>query len=981
MALSRIKKLISSVALIALLLCFIPGHVYADQGSEEHHYLAFASDLHGLPDVLENAFKGLPEDLEYVSLLGDMVGEKGGDAPEYNSSEVFGRIKEMYPDLLSRNVSIIWSEHDENVVDDAFVVSCYEGFGPEYIMGGYNEDGSIAYYLYAVGYNDMTAGGLDSFYTADYFKHWVRSIDVTIPIIVLSPLPIEAKRGDNIAASYWNEALNFGATGVEGIIDDETTADVIRNVIFLCGHNHTVDETEYYYGPGSKMLVQVDTSITEEQAAEIGFAYDPAEAVVTELDDEEYADIYGADYKATATGVMSNVYYTALYPGYLKSSSNATLMDISEKNITLTKYNGGSAVSLGTDGSSGQAVDSSVVIKRIRESDDGGPVIAKQPEDAIVSYPDGASFTVEAEDPDSVASYQWYLVDSQNSKFLLKGASAKTDTLVVPSTMWMDTDLRFYCILTGKDGLKTASRYATLAKDNDDVIKPVLYVGEYAIEPGESLDLSKVDLGDGHKLGRGIVTYDSNGTDITIQDLFYDNTYTTSDLVLQANVGISLDYYNPGEPEFNVTLIGDNEIVNTYYDEEYNASGIPFDFYFNGRETEKPVVNIIGDGNLTITNGSIALRVIGDLMIDADVTIKQSRDQYGDGITADNILVSEGTKLDIEVNGSAFTAEGNLFMSGADVTIHSNTPHISVGTVTKKVLNVTRALLIENTKLDIDYVSDQSFCGTTGGGAAISCTDLFITKGSDVNCALSFVGDSIFAGSFSGIYCTSAEVEDSSVSVSLDGRECFSAIGIYAEENLLFTNSDLDVDVAANGMVNGVSAEIDFSADESNVDIFVKAYNDVQNYDCFGITSENLVVRLTDPSKTVRSEAVDGIAVGCDLGMEIQEEPVEFDDKYESTNVYLREGTVCNVPENYVISLGGSDISGGYGSYVVLETFYDANDVSKPASVVAFGAGPDESGSSSSTNANAVPRILAALAIPACLVAGGAALNRKKEDE
>ena len=104
MALSRIKKLISSVALIALLLCFIPGHVYADQGSEEHHYLVFASDLHGLPDVLENAFKGLPEDLEYVSLLGDMVGEKGGDAPEYNSSEVFGGIKEMYPDLLNRNV-------------------------------------------------------------------------------------------------------------------------------------------------------------------------------------------------------------------------------------------------------------------------------------------------------------------------------------------------------------------------------------------------------------------------------------------------------------------------------------------------------------------------------------------------------------------------------------------------------------------------------------------------------------------------------------------------------------------------------------------------------------------------------------------------------------------------------------------------------------------------------------------------------------
>ena len=980
MALKRIKKYISSIALIALVLCFMPGHVFADQGSDEHHYLAFASDLHGLADVLETALKGMPEDLEYVSLLGDMVGEKGGDAPEYNSSEVFGRIKEMYPDLLSRDVSIIWSEHDENVNDDAFVVACYEGFGPDYITAGFNEDGSVAYYIYAAGYNDMTAGGLDSFGAADYFKHWVRSIEVTIPVIVISPVPIEAKRGDNLGARYWNEALNYAATGVEGIIDEDTTADVIRNVIFLCGHNHTVDETEYYYGPGSKMLVQVDTSATEEQAAEIGFPFDPADAVVTELEDSEYADIYGEGYKATSTGVMSNVYYTSLNAGYLNCSGNATLVDITAKNITLTKFNGGSAVSLGVDGSSGQAVNSAVSFKRISESDEGGPAIATQPEDSVVSYPDGTSFTVEAEDPDSIASYQWYMVDSQNTKFLLKGTSADTDTLIVPSTLWMDTDLRFYCILTGKDGLKTASRYATLSKDNEDVIKPVLYVGEYAVEPGESLDLSTVDIGDGHKLGRGIVTYDSNGTDITIQDLYYNNTYSTADIALQANVGISLDYYNPGEPEFNITLIGNNEIVNTYYDEEYNASGIPFDFYFNGRETEKPVVNLVGDGNLTITNGTIAFRVIGDLMIDADVTIKQSRDQYGDGITADNILVSEGTKLDMEVNGSAFTAEGNLFMSGADVTIHSSTPHISVGTVTKKVLNVTRSLLIENTNLDIDYVSDQAFCGSTGGGVAISCTDLYITKGSDVNCDISFVGNSIFAGSFSGIYCTSAEVEDSSVSVKLDGRECFSAMGIYAEENMLFTNSDLNVDIAANGMVNGVSAEIDFSADESNVNILAKAYNDVEHYDCFGITCENLVLRISDPSKTVRSEAVDGIAVGCDLGMEIQEEPVEFDENYEFTNVYLREGTLCTSPENYVISLGGSDISGGYGAYVVLETFYDANDTSRPASVVAFGAPTVEIGAVSN-NTNAVPRILAAIAIPVCLVGAGAVLNRKKENE
>ena len=200
---------------------------------------------------------------------------------------------------------------------------------------------------------------------------------------------------------------------------------------------------------------------------------------------------------------------------------------------------------------------------------------------------------------------------------------------------------------------------------------------------------------------------------------------------------------------------------------------------------------------------------------------------------------------------------------------------------------------------------------------------------------------------------------------------------MYAEENMQFTNSDLNVDMAANGAVTGVSAEIDFNADESNVDITVRGYDDMEDDDCYGIVCENFVVRITDPSKSVKSEAVDGIAIGCDLGLEIQEEPVEFDGGYKSTNVYFREGTVCTVPENSVISLGGSDISGGYGEYVILETFYDANDTSKPASIVVFGAGSNSQLSNANSASDSLPRILAAFAIPACLVAGGAFLKKK----
>ena len=53
---------------------------------------------------------------------------------------------------------------------------------------------------------------------------------------------------------------------------------------------------------------------------------------------------------------------------------------------------------------------------------EGGPVITKQPESVEVNYPDGASFHVEVEDPEQVASYQWQLTDGYNL-FTLKGTS------------------------------------------------------------------------------------------------------------------------------------------------------------------------------------------------------------------------------------------------------------------------------------------------------------------------------------------------------------------------------------------------------------------------------------------------------------------------------------------------------------------------------------------------------------------------------
>ena len=228
--------------------------------SEEAHHLAFASDYHNTEGSIRGAMEGLPEDVEYVSLIGDMVGDRGNFQPEYDSREILDLVREVFPELDNESVSIVWATHDLNVHDeDAGIVKCMDGVS-ELIREGLNQDGSPAYYIYGIGHYDMANGNELSAGAAAAFKEWVNGIDHTVPVIVLCHVPIQASRGDNNGASYWNEALNYAATGAEGIASTGTTADIIRNVLFLHGHNHTNDPAEYYFGAGTQMSFQADHS-------------------------------------------------------------------------------------------------------------------------------------------------------------------------------------------------------------------------------------------------------------------------------------------------------------------------------------------------------------------------------------------------------------------------------------------------------------------------------------------------------------------------------------------------------------------------------------------------------------------------------------------------------------------------------------------------------------------------------------------------
>ena len=324
--------------------------------SEEAHHLAFASDYHNTEGSIRGAMEGLPEDVEYVSLIGDMVGDRGNFQPEYDSREILDLVREVFPELDNESVSIVWATHDLNVHDeDAGIVKCMDGVS-ELIREGLNQDGSPAYYIYGIGHYDMANGNELSAGAAAAFKEWVNGIDHTVPVIVLCHVPIQASRGDNNGASYWNEALNYAATGAEGIASTGTTADIIRNVLFLHGHNHTNDPAEYCFGAGTQMSYQADHST--DQPTDF-----PTDPITGGMPPRPHRII---------DGVPSDIYYTSLTAGYLKTSGNATLVTVADGALVLTKYHGDQTVSLGIDGNTKEPVGETMTIAAQRHAEGDG---------------------------------------------------------------------------------------------------------------------------------------------------------------------------------------------------------------------------------------------------------------------------------------------------------------------------------------------------------------------------------------------------------------------------------------------------------------------------------------------------------------------------------------------------------------------------------------------------------------------------------
>ena len=208
---------------------------------------------------------------EIVLLGGDHIGE-GSDraidetgypmgAPAFSMKAVDAQIAYVFGDAARGLYT--YGSHDVNETGN---------YAEAFFSGPVRCDG---FYLYGISFAQMiydsdlqavsadergrTYGGKDladpngvSAQTASHlFLSWAKSLEDHWPVIVMSHVPLHAQRGDNSGAWTWTRALNEAAEN--------------RDIIFLWGHNHTLEKDEetaaaeqahYLLLPGQEITVQ-----------------------------------------------------------------------------------------------------------------------------------------------------------------------------------------------------------------------------------------------------------------------------------------------------------------------------------------------------------------------------------------------------------------------------------------------------------------------------------------------------------------------------------------------------------------------------------------------------------------------------------------------------------------------------------------------------------------------------------------------------
>ena len=593
------------------------------------------------------------------------------------------------------------------------------------------------------------------------------------------------------------------------------------------------------------------------------------------------------------------------------------------------------------------------------------PTITVQPQDTEVSYPDGAQFHIEVDYPEGVVSYQWEMTEGVN-QFILAGESARTDTLTVPSTEQDLPDMYYRCIITDTLGNEHASEYGKLHINNGEEDKTVLYIGEYGLNPGDSLDLAATPY------GSGTVKFDEDGVNVTFDSFRFDNTHIVYDYNVSPSLGIYLMRRHTPVQEYYLHFENECSVRNIFYDEDYHSGGIDFNGYFaSGDDPNAPTIVLCGDGSLTLEGGSNMIYTDSNVEVDMTLKGKAAGDIFCDGITCQNLIVGENAVIDLQTNGTGVFARGDMrTMDGSSVSFTSTARPVSVGATAKNIIYLVGSLFAKNSEINVKGLAIPEYLVPDGKYIGVFCGILLNESGkvdadgtkitvdmsagkSDQPFALNLQGITGGDEGASLILSNGSEVNITIDAPGVEGTAGIAMPGIVSLEK----DCTLNIDVLGTGEATALECGRTFEVTDANVTSSVRSDTDGHTY---GIVTGGVNISLSDAKYSVKSSAANGIALAADTG-ERDEESVPYEKDYTPQFITLSGSAAVTAPEKSDISLFSVS---GYGSLIRAETVFDLADTSNPAAEVMIGV---PSAPAAGGTGFVVPLIVGAIAILAMI--------------
>ncbi|MBQ0111368.1 MAG: LPXTG cell wall anchor domain-containing protein, partial [Oscillospiraceae bacterium] len=544
-----------------------------------------------------------------------------------------------------------------------------------------------------------------------------------------------------------------------------------------------------------------------------------------------------------------------------------------------------------------------------------------QPKDVLVGLLDGTTFTVEPQNPADVASYQWYFVDSVGREFELEGTSAHTNTLIFPAVYRSCDGCYVYCMLSDASGNTTQSEFAYMDLTNPQAAIPALYVGNYAVKRGQTLDLSTTELGSGK------ISFPADGQSVSLDNVNYDNSEVILDYTISDSIGIMLNENNTDITDFTLNCIGSNTVKNVFYQDSTNGSGITLDFYFFGKGSygEAPAVNIKGNGNLNVVGGTIQLRTNGDLNIGVPITFKANGDYFCDALNGYNVTVQENIPLKFDVNGTLIYAVNNInIKKGANIDAKTSAPFVLNDYTNKNGFLCTNNVTVDNATVKMQLTADPNrfipfesgiynFLGINcKGDLKLNNANVQITETAGEGAAEYFYGGG-------GVSCNALNVTSSILTVNLNSKAIIDTYGIKTKEGINITNSMVNCYNHTSGRVFGIAATGDLTVKDSYLTSDSASADD----EAYALMYKTANIDLHKYGQKVEAITQNGFAMGANLGNGADQ--LGFDEEYEITATTLGEHTVFATPADAAINRASMKMSTGK-KFIYLETPYSLAD-------------------------------------------------------